>query len=307
MDKCKIVEDLIPGFCDGILNDESRKFVEEHIKECKNCADKIEEYKKINTDENINKEQINYFKKINRRNNVKVALGIIIIILVFLLGNYIYNFTIMYRYKKNYEEISRADNYYFERRENSNYGVSVVKIWKNGNKVKKEEGMYENSDDKYHLNRITYETIGSNERIEINENEKSATYITSKLETSDKILDGLYPNLGVPLGMKGNILFQLGTPFYGKVEGTSRNGSNREYYIIQYGETTLYVHKDTMIPWQTTGETSGKSFYPDSNEVVKNEYVSKNYYIYNANTVSDEDVNVPNLDGYEKSYKDVDF
>lgn len=306
MDKCKIVEDLIPGFCDGILNDESRKFVEEHIKECKNCADKIEEYKKINTDENINKEQINYFKKINRRNNVKVALGIIIIILVFLLGNYIYNFTIMYRYKKNYEEISRADNYYFERRENAENSVGVVKVWKKGNKIKREEGLYDDTD-QYHLNRIVYETIGSNERIEIDEDDKSATYVTSKLTTSERVLDGLYPNLGVPLSMKSNIFFQLGTPFYGKVEGTSRNGSNREYYIIQYGVITLYVHKDTMIPWQTVGETSEKSFYPNSNDVVKSEFIRKNYYIYNANTVSDEDVNVPNLDGYEKSYKDVEF
>lgn len=307
MNKCKIVEDLIPGYCDGILNDESKIFVEEHIKECTKCLEKIEEYKKIDTEENVNKEQINYFKKINRKNNIKVVLGIVIIILIVLLGNYIYNFAIMYKYKKNYEEISNADNYYFERRESSDYGVSIIKVWKKGDKVKKEEGVYSNADDKYHLNRITYETIGSNESLEIEENTKTATYITSKNIKTNNALDGLYSSLGVPLSMNGNILFHLGTPFYGKVEGTSRKGSNREYYIIQYGETTLYVHKDTFIPWKTMGETSGKSFYPDGNDVVKSEFIGTNYYIYNSNTVSDEDVNIPNLDKYKKVEEEREF
>lgn len=307
MNKCKIVEDLIPGYCDNILNDESKNFVEEHIRDCKKCSSKIEEYKKIETEENINTEQINYFKKINRKNNIKVVLGVVIIILIAMLGNYLYNFTIMYNYKKNYEQISNADNYYFERRENTNYGVSIIKVWKKGDKLKTEEGIYENTDDNYHLYKTKYETIGSNESVEIDENEKKVTYVTNKRITLNNPLDGVYPNLGVPLDMNGNILFQLGTPFYGKVEGTSRNGSNREYYIIRYGETTLYVHKDTFIPWKTMGETSGKSFYPNSNDVVKSEFIGTNYYIYNANTVTDEDVSIPNLDEYEKVDEEMEF
>jgi len=306
MDKCKIVEDLIPGFCDGILNEESKKFVEDHIKECKNCENKVNAYKKLNTEENINTEQINYFKKLNRRNNIKVIVGIIIIILVFLLGNYIYNFAIMYKYKKNFENISSADNYYFERRENTEDSVGIVKVWKKGDKIKREEGRYDNTD-QYHINRIVYETIGSSERVEIDENNKTISYIVSKNATSNRVLDGLYPNLGVPLGMQGNIFFQLGTPFYGKVEGTSRQGSNREYYVIKYGEITLYVHKDTLIPWETIGETTEKSFYPNSNEVVKSEYTRRNYYIYNENAVTDQDLNLPNLDGYETVYENVEF
>ena len=55
------------------------------------------------------------------------------------------------------------------------------------------------------------------------------------------------------------------------------------------------------------GETRGKSFYPNSNDVVKSEFIGTNYYIYNANTVTDEDVSIPNLDEYEKVDEEMEF
>lgn len=39
MKTCDIVQDLLPLYTDNICSDESRRFVEEHISECKTCAD----------------------------------------------------------------------------------------------------------------------------------------------------------------------------------------------------------------------------------------------------------------------------
>ena len=34
---CKIVQDLLPLYHDGVCSEESRKLVEEHLSQCENC------------------------------------------------------------------------------------------------------------------------------------------------------------------------------------------------------------------------------------------------------------------------------
>ena len=40
--RCEIIEDLLPLYCDGVCSEESRKTVEEHLKECGNCKKKLD-------------------------------------------------------------------------------------------------------------------------------------------------------------------------------------------------------------------------------------------------------------------------
>ena len=35
--ECKVIEDLLPLYSDGVCSDESRKLVEEHLQECEMC------------------------------------------------------------------------------------------------------------------------------------------------------------------------------------------------------------------------------------------------------------------------------
>ena len=38
--ECKVVEDLLFGYVDKTLNNESKKMVENHLKDCKDCKEK---------------------------------------------------------------------------------------------------------------------------------------------------------------------------------------------------------------------------------------------------------------------------
>ena len=61
--ECEIVQDLLMNYADGVLNPESKKLVENHLKECEECQ---LELKHIQDDmkEKENREQIelNYLK-----------------------------------------------------------------------------------------------------------------------------------------------------------------------------------------------------------------------------------------------------
>ena len=82
--ECEIVEDLLFGYVDRVLNGESEKLVESHLVECPQCQNKLTD---IKTDkdygENNTKKEIDYLKKIRIKNRVKsvlMALGILVII-----------------------------------------------------------------------------------------------------------------------------------------------------------------------------------------------------------------------------------
>ena len=44
--ECEIVQDLLLGYVDNVLNTESKKLVEKHLLQCSNCQKRLEEIKK---------------------------------------------------------------------------------------------------------------------------------------------------------------------------------------------------------------------------------------------------------------------
>ena len=82
--ECEIVQDLLLGYVDDVLNTESKKLVEKHLLECKECKKRLNE---IQEDFELNKDnqnrQIDYLKKVRRKNIIKsiiIAIGIIFFI-----------------------------------------------------------------------------------------------------------------------------------------------------------------------------------------------------------------------------------
>ena len=43
---CDMIKDLLPLYADDVCSDESRKTVEEHIKECADCRTELEKLRK---------------------------------------------------------------------------------------------------------------------------------------------------------------------------------------------------------------------------------------------------------------------
>lgn len=82
---CKVISDLLPLYIDGACSDESKKIVEEHLKECEECRLLAEDMKENITDEQskfTNDEEV--LKKtawIINKKSMKFAIGITLIVI----------------------------------------------------------------------------------------------------------------------------------------------------------------------------------------------------------------------------------
>ena len=66
---CKIVQDLLPNYIEKLTNDETNIFIEEHLKECEECRNILENMKielKVDVQNRVNRE-VKYIKKYNSR------------------------------------------------------------------------------------------------------------------------------------------------------------------------------------------------------------------------------------------------
>ena len=84
---CKIVQDLLPNYIEKLTNEETNKFVEEHLKTCKECKKIYDNMKKdLNVDNKTKeKKKVKFLKKY--RNKLRVLEIIILIIVVAFLIN----------------------------------------------------------------------------------------------------------------------------------------------------------------------------------------------------------------------------
>lgn len=94
MDKeriCKIVQDLLPNYIDGLTNEETNLFIEKHIKECDDCKKIFENMKQdLKIDKTIkNLEEANYIKKYSKKLKLlKILLFISLIVALIVMTNY---------------------------------------------------------------------------------------------------------------------------------------------------------------------------------------------------------------------------
>lgn len=86
---CEIIQDLIPSYADEICSDATKAYVEEHLKECSHCKKKYDVYRNMEiSDLELEKKQIDGFKKINTRMKAMNRFSIVLIALLVGLGIY---------------------------------------------------------------------------------------------------------------------------------------------------------------------------------------------------------------------------
>jgi MFS family permease len=64
---CHIVEDLLPLYHDGICSEESKEFVEEHLKECPSCAARLKELEDTSYEEELKEDTSSVLQKHYRK------------------------------------------------------------------------------------------------------------------------------------------------------------------------------------------------------------------------------------------------
>lgn len=90
--ECKIVEDLLYGYNESLLNQESSEFVNCHLKSCINCTKKLEQIKdKILNENNLEKQEdeieLLHLLKVNRTLRIlKISLTVLILFIILILS-----------------------------------------------------------------------------------------------------------------------------------------------------------------------------------------------------------------------------
>lgn len=303
--ECEIVQDLLLGYSDNVLNPESKKLVEKHLSECEVCRKKLEEIKKDSKDEESEKKQIDYLKKIRIKSRIKsilIAIGVVLCIALIL---FLRKFIIINNLLNKSEKSLKSNNMYIEKSECSlNSGeASVYRTYYKDGKCKQTFDIYsENGIENIYTK---YAEIDSDEQIYINEKEKSV-----KIEKGN-LIDVFNTEKSfkyVPFVQNRSLYLKLGMVFYYGID-TSTYEIGREYYVLRNivdksKKYEVWIDKDNGLPLKEFQEDAIRTFFPGT-EIVKNTANMDVNFKYSFDTVTDEDVAVPDFTGY--TVENIDY
>lgn len=304
MDKkteCEIVQDLLISYVDNVLNPESKKIVEKHILECDMCKNKFEAIQNdVKEQENVKSKEIDYLKKIRRKAKLKsILFGIVIVFIVFFMY-YSYNFIILNNISNKIHKQFETDNFYIKTISNESFekGVMFVsQVWYKDGKYKK-TSHFENSE------KIVQKFDDVYGNIKVNSKEEFRLNTENKNIKKENLLYEMNKNIFIPAtnpiflkSTKNNIIFKLGASFYTKISTDNRE-IGREYYVLELENGKQWIDIDTGLPIMIFGYSSSTQYYKDTKiPIDKIEIISE--YQYEFNTVTDEDVELPDLSEFE--------
>lgn len=102
---CNIIEDLIPLYYDEVCSEDSKKIIEDHLKECERCNNYLKSLSSENFQEKVNIDtevvKVNTFKLLKKRlfrKNIKIAIFSIVSIVI--IYSFIFKLELPIRYKE---------------------------------------------------------------------------------------------------------------------------------------------------------------------------------------------------------------
>lgn len=265
--ECRIIEDLLPNYIEGLTNEVTNEFIAEHLNECASCQkEKQEMTNKIET-KVVNNEQIeiDYMKKYRRRMNIlKSIIGIIIIIEIIFLGDLSRKFFIINKFKMQMAQ-ANPENYYIKLIDNDD--DSFIESWTKGEKSLNKRSLETSEQIKY---------SDSDEAWLINNDDDGKIAIKVDREKFGSATIGIgYDSISTE-----NLWETVQYAFNAKVTSEVYNGIEcYRVYNNEYEQT--YINKEDFRPVRIV---NGDTDYS---------------YEYIINGVTDEQVELPDITGYE--------
>lgn len=297
--ECEIVQDLLLGYVDNVLNAESKKLVEKHLLQCSSCQKRLEEIRKdINENIETQKKEIDYLKKIRIKARVKSIFFAILIILLLLVGYYLYKFSILNGISEKVSKQFQTENFYIETISNAGYeedGLFITKIWYKDGRCKRVSYIETEENGITQTFNTRYSKMGEKEEYDIIENEKKAVKTMYPFENT-KMSIMSFPNPIFPSNVKNYMTFRLGTPFFTKIS-TDNKEIGREYYVLSLGDSKLWVDMQTGLPIMSFGYTTQTQYYKDT-KIPKRRAGGICQYKYEFDVVEDKDVQMPDISNY---------
>lgn len=299
--ECDIVQDLLLGYVDNTLNIESKKLVEKHLSTCENCRSRLEEIREdIKENQDNQKKEIDYLKKIRRKSKIKSILIAFAIIILIVLVFYINKFIKINSIMQNANKSLKSQNYYVETQQILYDGdVSVRNVYFKDGKYKQISKIYSN--DKVIQENAIYGQVGTDERIEIDETNKSVVIsngdVTKMLNDEESIKLARFGEYE-----RNSLIANMGKAFLMSIN-TDTYDIGREYYVLrnqaeQAQRWEIWVDKETGLVLREINRDGSKTFIPGTN-ITKEVNDVTITYDYSFNTVTDEDVQVPDYSSYK--------
>lgn len=297
--ECEIVQDLLLGYVDNVLNAESKKLVEKHLLQCSSCQKRLEEIKKdINENTKAQKKEIDYLKKIRMKARLKSIFFAILIILLIFVGYYVYKFSILNGISEKVSKQFQTENFYIETISNVGYegdGLFVNKVWYKDGKCKRVSYIETEENGITQIFNTRYSKTGEKEEYDIFENEKKVMKTTLPYENKKGNIVS-FPNPIFPSNIKNYMIFRLGAPFSTKIS-TDNKEIGREYYVLKLGDSKLWVDMETGLPIMSFGYSTQTQYYKDT-KIPKKSAEGICQYKYEFDIVKDEDVQMPDFSSY---------
>ena len=79
---CEVVRDLLPSYLDGVASGETKAAVERHMEECPDCRETLRRMKEPEDAAPPEEKEIDYLKKVRRRNSRKVTVIVSVVVLL---------------------------------------------------------------------------------------------------------------------------------------------------------------------------------------------------------------------------------
>ena len=89
---CEIIRDLLPSYADGQTSDITNTAIEEHISECRDCADMLRRMKEPEEDILSQKEEINYLKKVKKSKRLTAWIAVVSTLVIGIIVAYLFVF-----------------------------------------------------------------------------------------------------------------------------------------------------------------------------------------------------------------------
>ncbi len=268
--ECKIVQDLLPTYIEKLTSPETNEFIEQHLKECKECQNTLEVMKKGTEIKELKaKEQINYLKKYKRKMLLsKIIIGIVIISICIFLGIKIYQWQFLsqiFDHNINYEI---GNNYKLIERNGSDGATKEVVCKENIGYAKLVDGtiIWEDNNHKFF--------ILSNDKkyFEVDKNSLPSG-------VTDNFITIQTQNLFNEIENKNELIQKI---LLNHIDIHEEEYRDRQCYTILYEGEKIWIDKET-------------------NFIIRDDYQGKSIdYTIEINTVTDEDVQFPDLQGYEE-------
>ena len=274
--ECKIVQDLLPNYVEGLTNEETNLFIEEHLRECNTCKKKFNNMKTEiqKPDKEVNKNEVNYIKKYNiKLKTLKIIIIIILIIFITILGR---KTIILLSLSEKAKENQSYDNYYIKLNSYQGDYFITTEIYNKGEDYLRTWTKF--STDTQEIQKMIYYKKGNDQILlqEIGENK----YIKKSF-----IEGQIYPVTYIPTNLKDkieSIIFLNINSTYFSVISTSCNG--KKCYLIKDKNNESYIDKETGMAVRHIEKNNENDLVID--------------YDYKFNIVTDNDIKKPDITGY---------